>query len=250
MDNYKMIRQQIINEIERGVYAPGDTIPRQTDIAEQYQVSRGTVRKALDDLLKKKVLISVKGRGTVVADFNSSAKDVYRPLYFSASKRVDPALLKSKVISCEYIQAKPWIAKLFEVPVGSEILYIQRVRILDGIPENYQCSYLNTQRLKGMEVEKLDLENQSLFLEISKAAELYAMKKTEELRAVRCPEFVAKELNLLANDPVLLIMRTVYGQDQQPIEYCEDYECTDVKGPIFVTEGTIERKNILENSDG
>ena len=250
MDNYKMIRQQIINDIERGVYAPGDTIPKQTEFAEQYQVSRGTIRKALDDLLKKGVLISVKGRGTVVAEFNSSSKDTYRPLSFSSSKRVEQNELKSKVISCEYINAEPWLAKLLEVPVGAEVVYLKRVRILNGIPENYQCSYMSVQKLGGLKVEEIDLEKESLFHKISETTGLYAMKKNEELRAVRCPGFVAEELNLQANDPVLLIMRTVYSQDQMPLEYCEDYECTDVKGPVFTTEGTVEREKILDKSNG
>lgn len=249
MDSYKIIRQQIVNDIERGIYRPGEIIPKQMEFAEQYGVSRGTIRKALDDLIERGVLITTKGRGTVVAEHKAETRDIYRPLSFSESKRVDPKKLESKVIKIEKLAAAPWLARVLQISVGSEVFYIKRVRILDGSPENYQCSYISQSRIQNLDLANLDLEHHSLFAIIRETTGLYAMKKTEEIRAVRCPQYVAEELRMQEGDPVLLIMRTVYGQDHLPLEYCEDYECTDAKGLVITTEGQIKRECVLEVQD-
>lgn len=249
IDSYKLIREQIINDIERGVYQPGDTIPKQMEFAGRYNVSRGTVRKALDDLIKRGVLVTTKGKGTIVAPFDTGAKDVYRPLSFSKSKRVDSNKLRSKVIEIRKITAEPWLAKQLKISIGAPVIYLRRVRILDGRPENYQCSYFSCERIEGVELESLDLEHGSLFEYISRETGLYAVMKSEEIRAVFCPDFVAEELQMHANDPVLLIMRTVFGQDDMPLEYCEDYECTNVKGLLIVTRGSVDYEKISEGMD-
>lgn len=249
MDSYKMIRQQIINDIERGVYEPGDTIPRQIEFAERFGVSRGTVRKAVDDLIRRGVLITTKGKGTVVAEYNAGPRDQYRPWSFSESKRVEQGELKSRTIEIREIPAEPWLAKQLHISVGAPVVFIKRVRILNDVPENYQCSYISRSRIADLELNSLDLDHHSLFGYISEATGLYAMMKNEEIRAVRCPGFVAGELQIQVNDPVLLIMRTVYGQDNLPLEYCEDYECTDVKGLMITTRRTQQSQDMGEDMD-
>ncbi len=237
VDSYKLIREQIVNDIGRGVYGPGETIPKQMEFAQRYNVSRGTVRKALDDLIKRGILKTTKGKGTIVAPVAPDIKDLYRPLSFSESKRVDTEKLCSKVIEMRKMTAEPWLAKQLKISIGAPVLFMKRVRILDGTPENYQCSYLSCARIEGADLENADLEKGSVFEYISEHTGLYAVMKSEEIRAVACPDFVADELLMGAGDPVLLIMRTVYAQDDLPLEYCEDYECTDVKGLLIVTKG-------------
>lgn len=240
MDSYKMIRQQIIDDIERGVYEPGSTIPKQIELAEKYGVSRGTIRKALDDLIRRKVLITTKGTGTVVAELGREHADAYRPLSFSESKRVDQKNLRSKVLEVKKMTAEPWLAKQLYISVGAPVIHLKRVRILDGVPENYQCSYLSLARIAEMDIEQLDLETGSLFEAIRQETGLYAAMKNEEIRAVHCPDYVAEELHIEENAPVVLVMRTVFAQDNRPLEYCEDYECTDIKGLFFTTRSQIQ----------
>lgn len=242
MDSYKMIRQQIIDDIERGIYEPGDTIPKQMEFAEKYSVSRGTIRKALDELIQRGVLVTTKGRGTIVANYKMSRQQAYRPLSFSASKRVKEKKLRSKLIELKELNAEPWLAKQLSISVGAPVIFIKRVRIVEDNPENYQFSYISKAKFGSLEPDILDLENSSLFEYISQETGLYAMMKDEEIRAVHCPEDVAKELHMQTSDPILLVMRTVYSQDNLPLEYCEDYECTDIKGLKITTRGNVEKE--------
>lgn len=227
---YKAIREDIVNDIIRGIYEPGSTIPKQEDYAAKFGVSRGTVRRAIDELVKRGVLQTTKGRGTVVADYKESRVLARRNLSFHDTKRIDRQELVSRVVEISTLHAPPWLARQLCINVGAPVVHIKRVRIVNGHPENYQFSYFAKQQMGNIDFEKADLVHGSLFGLIAGEAGLYATGQDEEIRAVRCPENVAEELEMKAGEPVVLIIRTVYSQNDMPLEYCEDYECTDIKG--------------------
>jgi len=234
--SHEVIRESIVNDILRGKYEVGQMIPKQLELAEMFGVSRGTVRKAIDELVQKGVLITVKGRGTFVLANRSERRATQRPLSFSKAKRVKPGTLTSKVISIQEIMAEPWMAKQLCIPMGSTVILIKRVRFVRGNPENYQISYLARQRMGNIDFAGADLVNGSLYELIWEHTGLLVTEKHEEIRAVRCPKPVAVELNIHKDDPVLLILRTSYSDDGLPLEYCEDYECTDIKGLRILTK--------------
>ena len=68
MPIYKKIKEQILNDIAKGIYGPGDMLPKQTEFADAYGVSRVTVREAFNELKLRGILVSKKGKGTFVAD--------------------------------------------------------------------------------------------------------------------------------------------------------------------------------------
>ena len=237
LTSYEVIRESIVNDILRGKYEVGQMIPKQVQLAEMFGVSRGTVRKAIDELVQRGMLSTVKGVGTFVATKKTS-QSAQRPVSFSKAKRVSRDILTSKVIEIREIAAEPWMAKQLCIPVGVAIVIIKRVRIVSGNPENYQISYLARQRMGNIDFAGADLVKGSLYELIWEQTGLLVTKKDEEIRAIRCPEDVALELNMGQNDPVLLILRTSYGQDGLPVVFCEDYECTDIKGLRISTDYT------------
>lgn len=230
---YKMVRESIINDIVRGVYEAGSTIPPQNVYAEQFGVSRATVRKAIEELVANGVLVTTKYKGTVVADYKLSRKMVERTLSFNESKRLKSATgASSPVVEIKQIEAKPWIAKQLSAPVGSPVIFIKRVRLVKGRPENFQISYLSASLFGGLEAEDIHpvIETGSLFRLVFERSGRKAGSQEEEVRAVHCPDDVAPYLGLEPGDPVLLIIRSVNDEHGDPLEYCEDYENTNYKG--------------------
>ncbi|MFP4026936.1 MAG: substrate-binding domain-containing protein [Candidatus Brocadiia bacterium] len=63
---YTGVAQNLLERIENGDYEPGDILPSETDLAEEYDVNRRTLRKALDMLEKKDRIVRRRGRGTFV----------------------------------------------------------------------------------------------------------------------------------------------------------------------------------------
>lgn len=63
---YFTLKKALIQKIEEEEYAPDGPIPSERELMEQYQVSRITVRRAVDELVTGGYLYKVQGKGTYV----------------------------------------------------------------------------------------------------------------------------------------------------------------------------------------
>ena len=229
-----LIRDSIINDIMRDIYEPGSLLPKQTYYAEKFGVSRSTVRKAIDDLVSRNVLITVKGQGTYVCDYKRSRHGIVRSLSFSDAVQPERQLISKTLFLGEAV-ATLGVAKQLHIREGDPIICLKRLRIIDDVPNSFQNSHLNIQKVKHIDFSKVNLERDSLFRVLREEAGLIPTYQEEEIRAVRCPADISYLLHIAENDPVLMIFRTVYDQNNVPMEYCEDYECTDLKGLKITT---------------
>jgi GntR family transcriptional regulator len=130
---YKQIYQVILNDIKNGTFHPGDKLPSEDALQEKFGVSRVTVRKALQVLVEDEVLLRVHGKGTFVTEGRFSET------IFSGGSFTDTCLrmnvTPSTHVLCRRLQAaKHRIAKKLLIKPGEEIVFIQRLRCLDGVP--------------------------------------------------------------------------------------------------------------------
>ena len=65
---YEQLRMKILNDIERGILKKGDKIPTENELSKNNQISRVTVRKALDSLTEEGYLIRIPGKGTFITE--------------------------------------------------------------------------------------------------------------------------------------------------------------------------------------
>ena len=70
---YEQIRILLTQSLVAGEWKPGDAIPSETELAARYQVSQGTVRKAIDELSAEHILVRRQGKGTFVASHKEPA---------------------------------------------------------------------------------------------------------------------------------------------------------------------------------
>ena len=64
---YAQVKDAMIQNLVSGAWRPGDKLPSETNLAEEYGVSQGTMRKALDDLAAQNLVVRQQGRGTFIA---------------------------------------------------------------------------------------------------------------------------------------------------------------------------------------
>lgn len=238
---HKIIRDSIINDILRDIYEPGSLLPKQETYAELFGVSRTTVRKAIDDLVRRGVLVTVKGKGTYVCDYKRSRHSMVRTLSYSEAILASRQLV-SRVLLQTKMCATIGIARQLQIKEGDPIICLRRLRIVNGLPFNLQTSYLNMNQLSEVDFNKENFETDSLFRVLKEKSGLIPKYQEEEIRAIRCPEDIAYYLDMEPNDPVLLIFRTVFTENGTPMEYCEDYECTDLKGLKITTMAVSSSK--------
>jgi DNA-binding FadR family transcriptional regulator len=80
---HEEVRQVIIGEITTGRYAAGERLPRETDLAKQYKVSRGVARECVRGLEERGLVVVTHGRGAAVtppADWDTFDPDVLEAL--------------------------------------------------------------------------------------------------------------------------------------------------------------------------
>src|SRR5947209_5874021 len=63
---YREVRRRLLDSLAGGVWAPGDALPPESELAKRYTVSIGTLRKAVDELVADGILVRQQGRGTFV----------------------------------------------------------------------------------------------------------------------------------------------------------------------------------------
>jgi GntR family transcriptional regulator len=63
---YHQLKEIFTDKIANGEWKPGETIPNELQLCEQYGISRGPVRQALDQLVREGLLSRKQGKGTVV----------------------------------------------------------------------------------------------------------------------------------------------------------------------------------------
>ena len=64
---YRQIKELLVQSLDRGEWKPGELIPSEIDLAARFQVSQGTVRKAVDELAAEHLPLRRQGKGTFVA---------------------------------------------------------------------------------------------------------------------------------------------------------------------------------------
>ncbi|WP_282936140.1 GntR family transcriptional regulator [Paenibacillus sp. RC67] len=73
------MKNYIINQMNSGVWKPGDKLPSENELAEQFNVSRITVKNAMADIVKQGLINRIQGRGSYISDDASNQLISYEP---------------------------------------------------------------------------------------------------------------------------------------------------------------------------
>ena len=201
--------------IEMDKYKNGKMIPNEIELSRQMNISRNTLRQAINKLVHEGLLIRKRGIGTYVAmgKFSSEATNW---LSFSQEMR----LLGIEVENFElhiYRQRPTNEAKLFFNINDDEtkVLRIERLRGKVDFPFVYFASEFNP------EIPLTGNENFNLPLYDILRDEFNIIVKSsrEEISAVPAGQFLAEKLDMELGEPVLVRKRLVSDIEGRPVEY-------------------------------
>lgn len=215
-----ILRDQIIEEL----LVPGDPLPGEFRLCEQYDVSRTVVRQALVELEFEGLIDRIKGRGTFVA----AAKTPQGLVQSLSGQYEDLAQrgvhLRSVVRRLEPVAAESHIAVNMGIEEGAQILLLERLRLVDDEPWSLAFTYLPTHLHEPLAAA--DLESGSLYAVMDKLG----LRPTHGRRTVEAREAgkaVAAELAVKRTNPVMLLTSLGYDASDQPIEYFQAFHRAD-----------------------
>lgn len=213
---YHQIYLRLREEITSGERAFGSRMPTEQELSAQYNVSRITARRALDELSEGEMVERRRRTGTTVI-FRPPAK----PIEGNIEQALDTLLAFGqstdvKLLEFERIAARPPIDAALEVPPGSEVLRVVRVRSLDGVPIGQLTSHIPAARAGAITPERLETTPILTLIEQG-GARLGSARQT--ISATLADPALAEALQAEIGSPILRVSRTVIDDAGRPVQH-------------------------------
>lgn len=211
---YHQLEEYIKQQIENGILIEEAVIPSEREFAERFQISRMTVRQAINNLVSEGYLKRQKGKGTFV-----SKKKVEQELQGMTSFTEDMLSRgmspSSTLLSFQIIPANKKTALDLRIKESDSVYKIKRIRLADGVPMALETAYIPVELVPGLTEENSNL---SLYQYIEEELSLSISEATQEIEASIARSQDAETLEIPIGDPILLIKRISYLQDGLPFE--------------------------------
>lgn len=214
---YIQLMELLKSQILAKKWFPGEQIPGEQDLCDTYGVSRTVVRQALRELELDGVITRRKGKGTFVAEPKIS-EGLVQHLTGFYQDMVDRGLNPvTRVLHQNVVGASEKVAHFLEIPVGTEVVDIQRLRFIDDMPIQLVTTYIPYQVYPP--VAKVDLTNRSLYEFLEKEGGISLARGRRYIEAVLAAETEALLLGIERGAPLLMLDSVSYAENGQPIEY-------------------------------
>ena len=211
---YFRIQQGILEQIQAGQLQHGAQLPSEADMARQYQVSRITAKRALDELVRQGRAFRQQGRGTFVAQ--ARIRDISSFRSFSEDIRARGFSPSSQVLDFREVAPEAAMRARLHISVGEHAFLLKRLRLADQEPVAVETAYLPCRLCPGLLQE--DLSSGSLYTLLAEKYQRVPTWADAEIEAVVPTKEQARLLALKAGTPVLVAHRVTYSVDYDVIE--------------------------------
>jgi GntR family transcriptional regulator len=219
---------QLMNIIEElinsGTYKPGELIPSENQLCKQYEISRTTVRQAIQELVNSGKLIRTQGRGTFVNTARFE-KPTYRLSGFTQDMKELGLVPNSKTLQFAPLMPPSHVSEALRLEENEAAIILERLRFASKDVMGVDISYFSFKRF--MKLLNMDFENNSLYQTLEKEFGVIPIRSKDYVEARRCPREIADLLEISPGDPVLFLREFVYDQDEIPFELGEAYYRAD-----------------------
>lgn len=209
---YCQLAEKIENKIDSGEWAVGSCIPSERELSSQYEMSRITVRKAIDELERKGKLEKVQGKGTFVLN-HQIVQNLGSVYSFSKEMEKQGRISSTKTLAREIIPADARVAKNLKIEEGTSVIFLKRLRCdEDGKAIMVEKTYFEESKYPF--VMDMDFNNVGLYKTLE---EKYGIKIDRAIERFKACELTLSECQLL-NCPIrqygLLVRRLSYSENE------------------------------------
>ena len=225
---YRQIKGLILNSLRLGEWKPGEAIPSEMELSARFQVSQGTVRKAIDELAADNLLIRRQGKGTFVAThteqqvqfrFLKLVPDVGAPGSEGPAQR--------DIIECRRARATIDIAHALALRTGDAVLQVRRVLSFVGTPTIVEDIWLPAATFKGLTAERWAHYKGPTYALFETEFNVRMVRAEEKLRAHSALNGLDQLLGIEPGTPILSAERIAYTYKDIPMELRRGYYRTD-----------------------
>jgi GntR family transcriptional regulator len=217
---YKQLFHYLNSAIENHEFKPGDRIPSENELAREFNISRVTIRRALQELAHQEKIVSVPGKGSFV--LQPKIEPLTALTSFSENMRAQGYEPSYQDAAVAFVTPSKQIQTHLKVAEKERVLHIHRIMLADGVPMAIQNVYL-AKRIYGRNPALFipDVLNQiSLYKLFELKLGLFLFRADEWVDASKATEEEAGLLHVKQDDLLLIIDRVTYASNEpDPIEY-------------------------------
>ena len=204
---YEQVKEWIRGHIAGGQWRPGDPVPSEAALMEQFGMSRMTVNRALRELAAEGLVNRVQGSGTTVAQLHRiSSRLTIRDIHEEVEERGQ--VHTARVLSAGKEKATAELARAMGLRSGATVFRTVLVHMENGVPIQWEDRYVNPAAAPGY--LQTDFTQTSPTLHLLRHAPLTEASYSIEACLPTADE--AKELAIKRNEPCLVMRRrTVSG---------------------------------------
>lgn len=197
---YELLRKHILN----GIYEEGSLLPSENELSAVYEITRPTVRHALDTLVKDGLILKKQGKGSIV---RKPPQNIGILSISGTASAIGVRYLKTDILQKPKIKTWPekFSFELSELEKESGCIYMERLRFVDDEPVFYDVNHLPNINLPR--ITSRSFENKSLFEILRKQYQIEILGGEQQLKAIKPAANIQKLLRLKSGQPVLHIER-------------------------------------------
>jgi len=182
-----LIREQLLQRVAE--HNADAALPKERQLAEEFAVSRTTVRQALQSLTDDGLIYSIRGKGTFVS--KSRISKGTKLTSFTEDMRGRGMTPSSRVLAASEQPATVEVARALELEPESAVYFLERVRLADGFPMALEELYLPVQTFPRL----LDLDLESSLYDVM--ADRYRVKVTSARQRITATSVTGRSAELL-----------------------------------------------------
>lgn len=197
---YELLRKHIVT----GIYEEGSLLPSENELCAVHNMTRPTVRHALDSLVKDGLILKKQGKGSIV---RKPPHKIGILSIAGTASAVGVRYLKTDILQKPVITTwpEPFPFELSVLEQESGCIYMERLRYVDEVPVFYDINHLPNIYLPR--ITKRSFENKSLFEILRKHYQIEILGGEQQLKAQKPDARIKQMLQLKAGQPVLHIER-------------------------------------------
>lgn len=227
---YARVEMLLAEKITDGTLPPGTQLPTEDNLIGRFEVSRTTVRKAIQNLANRGLIEIRRGKGTFVTH-PKITQELTELTGFVEDMQALGHNPTARLIGKQVVAASEAVARQLALTTGTLVVRIQRVRLANGLAMSFDETYLPLEI--GQKIITNDLETEPIFSLLEQKYDIPLVEAEYQLEAVCAEPGVSQALGIETGSPIFMIERTSYSAGNQPV----DYEKLHYRGDLirFVT---------------
>lgn len=216
---YFQIQKYIREQIKKNEWSVGGAIPSERMLSEQFEVSRMTIRQAVQGLVDEGVLTRRRGSGTFVS--NEKVEQQLKGITsFTKLMELRGMQASSKIISFLKRKSSLIEAKHLEIGQVTDVLQIERIRLGNETPIAIETTIIPWSFAEGITEEDMQ---RSLYEYIEGEKGLIIGEGRQSIEAISADKQTASLLDVPMGSPILLIERVTTLKNGTPFEYVRSH---------------------------